>query len=388
MSEERIVNIHVPVVNERNTGRVYEIFAYEDITSMIKLNYVEPIASDNIALWRIEYRYNITLRPEPALTAFVAQLKQAIGPFEYDSIYHNFSGRIYLHVLPNGDLIKGQSPIKTVVKKKSRSSKRRDQLRADRFKQQVSDLKSKAIEKGYESKQQQDFIPLVKQKTIYSRYLRRTDSLSTTKPSSSKTPSRVSFVSGGFTTPTLRTSSSTQTSDVPSQPKPPMITPDAQAKIIELSAKANAVYAKGKLLDERIFSRVRKYLAVFYDNADYSYIDSRGDSRLSLELLLKSDGFPIGKELYAMYSCVMLERGYDLKQVEDDLKGLRSFEQTSRTIRLQTAREKMQKWYETPRQKLSLVHQDYFKIETQSMNKTSCATVNISDSLGPIAVFA
>lgn len=382
--------LQVPLAEQQFVGLVYRLFSYSDRKYNIRLNFVEIISTSAANLWRVEYRFNHRTGVPLTLAAFETKLKQALGQFEVDGIWHNNSGRIYIHVLPTVTT-QSTATLDRSVKVNITGSKRhrapstqlRNIRRAEQYRQTVAELKKVAVEKGFT--QETTFIPIVKQKSLFKKFI------SKVKPANS-----VAFVSAGVedVKPTLVTSTGSQTSlstikmsrgNTISIP-PPKINFAAPQDLVTTSFQSDTkVYVKAKLRDAKIFDQVRRYLSIFETDAEYDYLDSLGESRLSHEIRLQSEGFPIGKELRELYYEAVHDRGLSNEKIDKDLNKLRSYEQTSRLVRLQTAREKTNRWYYSDNT-LEPVDKSYHTVIKPSGSERR-RVAQICDPLGCITCF-
>ena len=110
-----------------------------------------------------------------------------------------------------------------------------------------------------------------------------------------------------------------------------------------ISAKDGCKYAVSRLNDLNIFKMVRTYLSFFYNQP--SHVCHEGHTRMSLELIIHSTGLPTKyDELKKIYVEYVKRLGKDEKDVENDLKTLRSFLASERTHRLQRNRASAKAW--------------------------------------------
>ena len=90
-----------------------------------------------------------------------------------------------------------------------------------------------------------------------------------------------------------------------------------ERKIAELTKKFQfGKYGMSRLTENKIFDRVRRYLACFYIN-EFENVKDR--SKISEEIWLKNEGLPVGDGVYELYKWFCIERGFEIERIIEDL---------------------------------------------------------------------
>jgi len=93
-------------------------------------------------------------------------------------------------------------------------------------------------------------------------------------------------------------------------PKPPSMIEKPTKAINEMSAKSeDKRYVKSTILSSENFPMIRRYVSHLFDSND-GFVNSVGETRLSVECMLRREGIPVGKELAGLYREAIKERGY------------------------------------------------------------------------------
>lgn len=347
----------VPKVEQRFIGVMYRIFSYREDEIGLHLNFVEPMRSvKNEAHWKIEYRVRDRgVMSTLHLEEFIARLQREKGCFEWLDVCTNFDTRLYIYVLPSKEPFIERNEVKSVHIKgrKNLSSRIRDRKRAEEFSKKIAALEKRATELGHKGFVQSNngkvFIPNHEKKKELEKFIRIAEK-------------KLNYAGVGFKTvpdndicqnnPALEHAEALESnvyrqqfkSDNNSGSEKNSMGHGPIAKLTAMSVVSeDQRYAKMRVLVKEDFKLIRMYLAILQDQ-DYSFVTTTGDTRMSIELRLKSEGLPIGKELEELYFKAVSERGYKIDEIKSDLLSLKSFEQTSRLIRIQTAREKTRSW--------------------------------------------
>lgn len=324
----------IPPVGLFYLRMMYSLFKLEDLTLGVrKLEYIEPIFSVyNVNFWKIEFRVERKKYEREDLRKIVSKLKSLIGEFDEIDICYNFSDRVYLSVRPSKT-----KPLK-IKPPKSQAAIQRDLDRSAAFKKKM------AIKDMKKDEQQTTSAALEKEST-------------SSEPSSSTKNFNfvgMKFVSGGMAFTGVQTNKVVVEPVLPDKPRDAEpAKPDGQlvskemknpiARMTLMSSNSqDQKYAVSRFRDPRILYLVRKYLA-YLEKSDDLVIDD-GDSKLTCEVKIKSEGLPLGSKLKDMYYKFLREYDITEESVDKDLTALRSYYATSRLVRIQTAREKTSRW--------------------------------------------
>jgi hypothetical protein len=101
-------------------------------------------------------------------------------------------------------------------------------------------------------------------------------------------------------------------------------------------------YALQRLRDRALFGLVRDYLGYFARTKDGEIV--RGESRVTAEVKIRSEGMPVGPELMQLYCEYLSAHGITKKAAMEDLDQVDRYMVTARRMRVQAARESERKF--------------------------------------------
>lgn len=389
-----MTNLIIPSVILSAVSLMYKIFNYSEDEYGMRLNFIEGLKNwKGKYYWKVEYkirRGQIILPSD--MQRIYNKLIIELGSFDVLDISFNFVDRIYVFVEPSlstkdrrtADIVAKE----TFKAEKSQNKKDRDLRRAAKFQTLVRDAQKQAIDCGAD-KSLITSIPNIQTKykvckTFLSKETVTTKYLGLDFIKFKKAETIVPAV--------VKKQESKPVQDV----KPECNFKSPVAKLTSMSCDQDGLYASGRLTDTKIFELVRGYLG-YLKQCSVGIVNSNGETKLSSEFKLKSEGLPTGEKLLDLYNKTMINRGFTKEDICEDLEGIRSFEQTSRTIRLQTAREKMSQWMKPTGLKggcttyLPPLHYEYFDTKTEYQKasgtlKGECI-LTVSDESGIINRF-
>lgn len=330
----------VPTAILSNLNIMYHIFTFTNVAlGILRLKYIEPLISLHHGnVWKIEYETQKGRKFYPAqLKKVLDTIQLSLGSFEVVDFTYNFDSRFYVFVKPTAN---SHSRNRSIKVKESRNQRRLqsklerstildrphfklDNSEASTSKVEVETKKESKIETKVETK-------LTEKKKKEEKILDKTDS-----PNVGKSEKfLIKFVPGE----TLH----------PSQPEKDQSKLSIVAELTKKSmASAEKRYAMMRLRDEKLLSRVRVYLS-YLEHTEYGTVATNNESRLSSEIYFKSEGLPVGDELRQLYIRYLTTNGFTADQIQKDLHGYKNYEQTSRSIRIETVSKLLRNRYQKP----------------------------------------
>jgi len=328
--DKTVKQLTVPSAILSNLYIMYKLFVFSDVfLGILRLKYIEPLVSmTHGKIWKIEYETQKGRKFYASqFRNIITSIQDKLGCFDIVDFTYNLDSRFYIFVKP--------------TLSNSRHS--------------VSDKESKNIKlSGRQARNFRRTVQFRGARNDSSTKIENQNQNDNLEPSGSNENSKFkiknnfvnSFVKGETLSPAMNIEKFSKMLNDSEELKVAKLTPIATMtqKSLESDSK---IYAISRFRDEKIFQKARTYLG-YLQKAEFGVISSNHDSRLTSEIYFKSEGLPIGTELHQLYVQYLIKNGFTETQINEDLVGIRSYEQTSRTMRIETVSNLIRSRYRKP----------------------------------------